>query len=1196
MTGALPGVPLLLLSTPGLIMTRRRSAQFEGGVDHVSDQGSSAPDALDGSFTTLHTPPIELSTPSVPYTHIVRAESTQESIAESGSPMWIRSPAASIKSNGIDKGKDKEVDRGRTNERNYRAANPIARAESFPRRLDPSFELVKQPKGARPLPAQRRRERSVTRASIEDSRLRRRSTFYTDPSDPRATLDDEILDQCPFSPISPLTEVLNSPTADTDEGVKPDSPEHETDGIDTPSPITGIFRSASNGLYQLRATDTTSVPVSHHAKIALHPSPLFPAETTSEIIPDPPQLEYLALQSSTNEWAGSCYDAGYADGTPTQRADDDAIEDQTEHILGPKASLAAALPTEIILQIYFHLSPSDFNALRRVNRKWFISSLDKPVLRTMLIRGGWSSTVTFDLAANSVIDESSRVRIHDEWLMSKRVARECALGSNWTGNGLDALPRLHPGVPDAFGLWSPRESAEKRTAFKLTAIADFTEVGFHYPGATLGSPASSAGTSFTVSICGRFLMVANGCLIYIYELNQSTDSSPEGSAIDPGELRPVTSIICPRRVLACSMDTSSHRYAIAVLLDGRMGMVCDITAPGTGSPQGRPFPIVSAMGNTYAQAASSGAARGYHYGHGNHRNNIAARDSSTSNAFERAVADRPFVFPAIATHDPQSLGRSEAPNFTQGAWRDMLQSDLPGSSMEHLYDSSSASGTRPVIPAARSCTTATASAMPLEYGPRSIYRNLCSDDDPPRSVAICPQRRCVAFGCSAGIELHWVDALTGQDLNRWFPLTAPSDFLYFLPPRRGVDSAKKLRLISSAASPAESPAMAHRFRTSVSVGAGASGTRSHQGLRHACSVEERRHSSGPEAPMGPGAVRSDQSDHYRAVPLSDGYHILFTNPVTGVLCMGSDAPIGGPTKLLRKIWFKGPKGSEGNRPIAYAAGRDLRFGVRVVAAYQIEDSNTHDIWLFSIPSDIFRDSQAEQGIPVRRSGSVAGEWRDWLTNSESTEECWRGPESSCAHHGPPYRNWPIQVGGQEIGRCVGLVDLAIHSGPEMTVWALTSDGAALVWQVDDGNPYHRLRRRVVTRDGTIREMDEDGDIEMIDAVSPVDSLQVELSTPSNQLFDDDLMTSNSFDGATSATGSPPPFVGFGIVDEEVEVVDGDGDVLMADMVLEDVWWWRASETGREAYAVANGGGAGESGNADLVEELTGVARMEIEIH
>lgn len=34
------------------------------------------------------------------------------------------------------------------------------------------------------------------------------------------------------------------------------------------------------------------------------------------------------------------------------------------------------------------------------------------------------------------------------------------------------------------------------------------------------------------------------------------------------------------------------------------------------------------------------------------------------------------------------------------------------------------------------------------------YKNLCSGEDAPRSVAICPQRKCVAFGCQGGIELH----------------------------------------------------------------------------------------------------------------------------------------------------------------------------------------------------------------------------------------------------------------------------------------------------------------------------------------------------------------------------------------------------------------------------------------------------------
>ncbi len=171
--------------------------------------------------------------------------------------------------------------------------------------------------------------------------------------------------------------------------------------------------------------------------------------------------------------------------------------------------------------------------------------------------------------------------------------------------------------------------------------------------------------------------------------------------------------------------------------------------------------------------------------------------------------------------------------------------------------------------------------MPLENGPRSLYRNLCSEDDPPRSVAICPQRRCVAFGCSSGLELHWVDALTGQDLNRWFPLTAPSDFLFFLPPRKSVDSAKKLRLISSAGRPNErasmsSRAFGHRARTSPfweRFGWGLTqfeedstlDTSSAQGILTRLRIDANRSSL-----IG----RMDCSDHYRAVPLSDVSDVL----------------------------------------------------------------------------------------------------------------------------------------------------------------------------------------------------------------------------------------------------------------------------------------------------------------------------------
>jgi len=42
----------------------------------------------------------------------------------------------------------------------------------------------------------------------------------------------------------------------------------------------------------------------------------------------------------------------------------------------------------------------------------------------------------------------------------------------------------------------------------------------------------------------------------------------------------------------------------------------------------------------------------------------------------------------------------------------------------------------------------------VEQEAQSTYQDICSEEDLPRSVAICPQRRCVAFGCHSGIELH----------------------------------------------------------------------------------------------------------------------------------------------------------------------------------------------------------------------------------------------------------------------------------------------------------------------------------------------------------------------------------------------------------------------------------------------------------
>lgn len=175
--------------------------------------------------------------------------------------------------------------------------------------------------------------------------------------------------------------------------------------------------------------------------------------------------------------------------------------------------LASQLPTEILQHIYYNLLPADFNSARHTCRYWFINSLEHSLLYEMLQRGGFSNSIHHGLAINQT-PSTSHITVNDEWMMSKRLSRECALGPDWTGNGFTG--------PES---GSPR-------AFSKTAVIDFTEASVQ------NNSNRSAGTIFTVSSCSKFLMAANGCLVYVYELNKNICN-----AYESGSLRPITSII-----------------------------------------------------------------------------------------------------------------------------------------------------------------------------------------------------------------------------------------------------------------------------------------------------------------------------------------------------------------------------------------------------------------------------------------------------------------------------------------------------------------------------------------------------------------------------------------------------------------------------------------------------------------------------
>ena len=662
------------------------------------------------------------------------------------------------------------------------------------------------------------------------------------------------------------------------------------------------------------------------------------------------------------------------------------------------------VPIEILLGIYAHLNAKDFNAARRTCRHWMIVSLDKSLLHAMLRRGGWYS----DSQANDkeIAHNRSTAVSSEEWRLSRLLSRQCALASRWTGNGLDG-----------------------RSAIMEHTDVDFSELAHGY---APQKGRASGGLIFTSSICGKYLLVAKDTLVYIYSL-------------EDGLLRPLTSIVCPRRVLAMSMNTAVGRDAVAALLEGRMGMVCELRygrplpEPGSGDtcvegdgypPRTRPEPRTP-TGDTSdlqdvidsAEHTSPRVLRSFPY--------IQKSDLGSFNAIELRAHNQGFNLRGtddITRHDRNLIAQT---------WNLNLRGPL-----RNLRRDSKA-----MLPVQN---------IPIESGTSTFYRHLCSEDDPPRNVSICPQRRCVAFGCSAGIELHWIDALTGQSLSRWFPLTSPSDHLYFLSPRPGFESAKKLRLISSAANPSNTPAISRNLFNNPTISSfwGSFGFESRSRHTQSC-------------------------DHYHAIPLSDGHHVLFIDPSTDQLTLGCDAPLGGPTKLLRKVVFNAPE--ERVVPRVYTAAADMSSGARIVAVYG------DTVMLYSIPINVLNLSRQEQAAenwdmynhpPFSPLGRDYDHWLNWWDEPTAL-----GPTNRLdSDNDSPI--WPVSLSGTEISKLPDICELAIQTRPDILIWAFTYTSQCKTWRLHKyADPVVRSKQ-FIDRSGLAHNsysIDETSDVIMQDA-------------------------------------------------------------------------------------------------------------------
>lgn len=288
----------------------------------------------------------------------------------------------------------------------------------------------------------------------------------------------------------------------------------------------------------------------------------------------------------------------------------------------------------------------------------------------------------------------------------------------------------------------------------------------------------------------------------------------------------------------------------------------------------------------------------------------------------------------------------------------------------------------------------------IETEGRWIFRDVCHEDDPPRSIALGPQNS-LAFGCSSGIELHWTDPGFHSDFSRWFDLTSPSDYLYFLPTKGAAAAYKKLKLMSSSAAwggpmePLDRVVQGFYARImeaqQTNTGVSEDGETTTNRLRPLSSNVD----VAQLVPAQPGYSLGDRvsafcADHYRAVPLSDGRHILFTDPRTGSLCLGLDAPAGTSTTLLRKVWFSPPPNVASPIPILYAAGPDIRHGVRVVATFAAVDLDDADsdprasdplktdnqiVVFYTVPADMFHGI-SRIGLPyhLRNHHCRPGRW------------------------------------------------------------------------------------------------------------------------------------------------------------------------------------------------------------------------------
>ena len=258
------------------------------------------------------------------------------------------------------------------------------------------------------------------------------------------------------------------------------------------------------------------------------------------------------------------------------------------------------------------------------------------------------------------------------------------------------------------------------------------------------------------------------------------------------------------------MDASGNFHSVAAMLEGRIACVCDLE---------------DELVESQRFLDRGDCAQGRH-----DNINVVQVDSAHQSvvlynaSFERDVTRRvPGERIRSAEGSYLSEERPETSCIHRTAGRPTLAMAQDGETSEETVGMDTRSHLRLQIPRAAS--------------PLTMYTAIGNAADPPRSLALCPTRHaCIAFGCIEGVQLHWLEARnsteersrsptlqarralqqtfqqrrqsynttnphTRRHLIKWFPLSAPSDCLRFVPNNPGdQDSPERrhrLRLISS---------------------------------------------------------------------------------------------------------------------------------------------------------------------------------------------------------------------------------------------------------------------------------------------------------------------------------------------------------------------------------------------------------------